>query len=81
MTNIHIPIKELRTDYVDFYQNLRYLDAYLTDDENENGFTVGVICEDTKKVILWPSTMEYHTDPLVLQAIQGFTYLKNHDKR
>mgnify|MGYP006441036297 CR=1 FL=1 len=40
---------EFRNDYTD-EQNYTHIDRWETDDENEEGRTVAIVCRDTKKV-------------------------------
>jgi hypothetical protein len=40
---------EVRTDYID-EQNYTHIDYWETEDDNESGRTVAIVCRDTKKV-------------------------------
>ena len=60
------PIAELRTDHIDD-DNLQHLDAYFTDDDNEEGKTIAVVDRDSGKVICFDHL--YRTDKLVEEAI------------
>lgn len=43
-------IKEVSFSYV-CNQNLQHIDAYFSDDQDDEGKTIAVVCRDTKKVI------------------------------
>lgn len=60
-------LREVRTDYTDD-QNLTHLDGFFTDDDGEQGTTLGVVDMDTKKVIFFDN--RYRGDAKVLEAIQ-----------
>jgi len=40
---------EIRTDYTD-EQNYTHVDYWETEDDNEGGRTIAIVCRDTKKV-------------------------------
>lgn len=57
---------EVRNDYTDD-QNFTHIDAWLTDDDNEGGMTIAIVCRDTKKVYFAENM--YRDEPMVLTAI------------
>lgn len=59
-------ISEVRIDYIDD-ENLQHIDCWFTDDDNEEGKTVGVVDLDTNKVIFFDNA--YRNDKLVKEII------------
>jgi hypothetical protein len=47
---------EIRADYID-EQNYMHIDAWESDDDNEEGKTIAIICCDTHKVFFIDNTM------------------------
>ena len=44
---------EVKNDYTDEEVNMTMIDAYKSDDENEQGKTIAAVCRDTGKVIFF----------------------------
>jgi len=61
------PIAELKTDFIDD-EDIQYLDAYFTEDDNEEGKTVAVVDRYSGKAIFFDNA--YRTDKLVQEAIK-----------
>jgi hypothetical protein len=47
---------EIRADYID-EQNFLHIDVWQTEDDNEEGKTIAIICCDTHKVYFIDNTM------------------------
>lgn len=58
---------EIRTEFTDEDINVTSIDGWKTDDENEGGTTLAVVCRDTGKVI-WFNNDE-RLNPQVRQVI------------
>jgi hypothetical protein len=56
---------ELRTDYVE--DNLRYIDGYLSEDDNEEGFVVATVCMKTGTINFHREEYQYSSQ--VIEAI------------
>jgi hypothetical protein len=61
-------IAELRTDHTDEEDGLRYIDAYFTDDDMEQGKTIAVVDIFSGKPIFFDNL--YRNDTLVEEAIK-----------
>ena len=59
-------IAEISSDYVDD-ANYRHIDVWKTKDENEEGKTVAIFCEDTGKSFITDNN--YQTDILVKETL------------
>lgn len=64
MENIH----EVITDYTDD-QNYTHIDVYNSEDQNESGQTVAIVCNDTYKVFYIDNM--YRNMPIVTDAIDS----------
>ena len=60
-------LAEVRNDYTDEETNHTYIDGYLTEDDNENGFSVAVVSRDTLKVVFLRN--DYRKDKLAIESI------------
>lgn len=61
-------VRSVISDYVDD-NNYRHIDCYFSDDENEAGKTVAIICLDTSKVYFIDNM--YRGDELVKEEIEN----------
>lgn len=71
-----IKVSEVITDHID-EDNYQYVDVYKTEDRNEGGKTVAVVCLDTNKVF-WIDTIYMLSTP-VKEAIEEIR--KNNNPR
>jgi hypothetical protein len=65
------PIKtptEVRSGYVDD-QNFTHIDVWFTEDDNEEGFTAAIVCNDTAKVYFCDNRLR--NDPKILEEISN----------
>lgn len=62
--------REVRNDYTD-PDNFTHIDAWFSDDENEEGRTVAIVCNDTGKVYFIDNAMRNNRS--VLEAIKDAT--------
>ena len=60
-------IAQVKTDYVNG-ENYTFIDIFFTDDQMEEGKSIGAVCNDTKKVLFFDN--RYSTDAKVLEAIK-----------
>ena len=66
MRNASKSVKEVRSDYTDD-QNFIHIDVWFTENDAEEGRTVAIVCEDTKKIFFIDNTLRM--DSLVLNEI------------
>lgn len=57
---------EVRNNYTD-ENNYTHIDFWLTDDDNEEGQTVAIVCNDTQKVFFIDN--KFRNDKLVQESI------------
>lgn len=65
------PIKtptEVRSDYVDD-QNFTHIDVWFTEDDDEEGITAAIVCNDTAKVYFCDNRLR--NDPKILEEISN----------
>lgn len=60
-------VSEVRNTHIDEDEGLVYIDVYTSNDDDEEGFVVAVVCVDTHKVIWFKN--DYRNHPLVLESI------------
>lgn len=58
---------EVKTDHTDEDENVTYIDAFLTDDENEEGKVIAKVCRDTGKVFFMDNDQRWN--PQISEAI------------
>lgn len=56
----------VKNDYID-EQNFSHIDAWVTNDQDEEGRTIAIVCRDTRKVYF--ADNRYRNEPMVLSAI------------
>ena len=58
---------EIRTDHIDD-DNFTHIDAWVTDNVNEEGKTIALFCNDTGKTIFFDNSRRF--DPQIVEAIK-----------
>ena len=67
MNELLKPFAEIRTDHTD-EDNFTHIDGFTTEDDNEEGQTLAVVCRDTGKVVYFDNLFRVH--PQVQEAIK-----------